>query len=125
MLLQSLQFPSLDVIDFCADALPFLCGGEVLGVTFFHEVVGVSEGFYAVDGDVSVELELQESPAVQCRSETKKRSRFAEWLENNAEESMTYFNFDEGWCCLVLESVNLFELCAPFPKNASFELAAA
>ena len=35
--------------------------------------------------------------AVQYRAETKKHPKFAGWLENNAEESMTYFNFNEGW----------------------------
>lgn len=35
--------------------------------------------------------------AVQYWNDTKKHSRFAEWLEDNAEESMTYFDFDEGW----------------------------
>ncbi len=35
--------------------------------------------------------------AVQYWGETKKHPKFAEWLENNAEESMTYFNFNEGW----------------------------
>ena len=34
---------------------------------------------------------------VQYWAETKKHARFAEWLENNAEESMTYFDFDESW----------------------------
>lgn len=34
--------------------------------------------------------------AVQYWNDTKKHSRFAEWLEDNAEESMTYFDFDEG-----------------------------
>ena len=35
--------------------------------------------------------------AVQYWGDTKKHSKFAEWLENNAEESMTYFGFNEGW----------------------------
>ncbi|WP_353937587.1 hypothetical protein [uncultured Fibrobacter sp.] len=35
--------------------------------------------------------------AVQYWAETKKHPKFAGWLENNAEESMTYFNFNEGW----------------------------
>ena len=35
--------------------------------------------------------------AVQYWAETKKNPKFAGWLENNAEESMTYFNFNEGW----------------------------
>lgn len=35
--------------------------------------------------------------AVQYWNDTKRHSRFAEWLEDNAEESMTYFNFNEGW----------------------------
>ncbi len=35
--------------------------------------------------------------AVQYWSETKKHQSFADWLESNAEESMTYFDFNEGW----------------------------
>ena len=35
--------------------------------------------------------------AVQYWSETKKHKSFADWLESNAEESMTYFDFNEGW----------------------------
>ena len=35
--------------------------------------------------------------AVQYWAEVKKHPKFAGWLENNAEESMTYFNFNEGW----------------------------
>ena len=35
--------------------------------------------------------------AVQYWNDTKRHSRFAEWLEDNAEESMTHFDFDEGW----------------------------
>ena len=38
--------------------------------------------------------------AVQYWSETKKHKSFADWLESNAEESMTYFDFNEGWCRL-------------------------
>ena len=35
--------------------------------------------------------------AVQYWAGTRKHTRFAEWLENNAEESMTYYSFNEGW----------------------------
>ena len=35
--------------------------------------------------------------AVDYWSEKKNHRAFAEWLENNAEESMTYFDFCEGW----------------------------
>lgn len=35
--------------------------------------------------------------AVSHWSEKKRHVAFAEWLENNAEESMTYFDFDESW----------------------------
>ena len=35
--------------------------------------------------------------AVQYWAGTRKHARFAEWLENNAEESMTYYSFYEGW----------------------------
>lgn len=35
--------------------------------------------------------------AVQYWSETKKHKSFADWLERNAEESMTYFDFNERW----------------------------
>ena len=35
--------------------------------------------------------------AVQYWAGTRKHARFAEWLENNAEESMTYYSFNEGW----------------------------
>lgn len=35
--------------------------------------------------------------AIRHWTETKKHPGFAEWLEDNAEESMTYFDFNEGW----------------------------
>ena len=35
--------------------------------------------------------------AVRYWAGTRKHARFAEWLENNAEESMTYYSFNEGW----------------------------
>ena len=35
--------------------------------------------------------------AVKYWSETKEHEKFARWLEENAEESMTYFGFSEGW----------------------------
>lgn len=35
--------------------------------------------------------------AMQYWTETKKHKSFADWLENNAEESMTCFDFNEGW----------------------------
>ena len=35
--------------------------------------------------------------AVKYWSETKEHEKFATWLEENAEESMTYFGFSEGW----------------------------
>ena len=35
--------------------------------------------------------------AVQYWTGTRKHTRFAEWLENNAEGSMTYYSLNEGW----------------------------
>ena len=63
--------------------------------------------------------------AVQYWAETKKHPKSAGWLDNNAEKSMTYFNFNEGWWRKIRASNCVERLNKEIKKNVRQLLASS